>query len=274
MATEGQQEEGQARDRAQEAKKSYREILEQEILVGLRELHRPTSGLLLSSLSAGLDIGFSVLLMAIALTLLPEGYGAPLTEAVLANLYSVGFVLVLLGRSELFTEHTTLAVLPFLRGRSTLAEVARVWAVVFAGNSIGALLFASLIVWIAPALGIVDPQAFSAIAHELTRHEWWVMLGSAVLAGWLMGELGWIIAAARDTISQVVFVWLVTSVIGFAHLHHVVVGTVEVTAGLWVGGVGFGELLQFLLLVTLGNALGGVVFVAFLKYGHASRDAD
>lgn len=254
--------------------KSYRTILEQEIIAGLHELRRPTSGLFLSSLSAGLDIGFSVLLAGIALTLLGTEHGTLRSEAVLANLYSVGFVLVLLGRSELFTEHTALAVLPVLRGRSRLPEVGRVWAVVFGGNVLGSLLFAPLMVWIAPALGIVEPEAFGRMARQLVDHPRWVMLGSGVLAGWLMGELGWIIAAARDTISQVVFVWLVTAVIGFAHLHHVIVGTVEIAAGCLVGAVTWPELLDFLWVVTLGNAVGGVVFVGFIKYGHASRSAE
>lgn len=261
-------------DAAESAQPTYREILEQEIVAGLRELRRPSSGLFLSSFSAGLDLGFSVLLAGILLTLLGPEHGGLLGELLLALAYSVGFVLVLLGRSELFTEHTTLAVLPLLRGRSSLPEVARVWSIVFAGNLLGAALVASLIVWIAPALGIVEPEAFARLARKLCDHPRWVMLGSAVLAGWLMGELGWMLAAARDTTGQILFVALVTAVIGFAHLHHVIVGAVEVVAGLLLGAVRPSEAWSFLWVVTLGNALGGVVFVAFIKYGHASRSAE
>ncbi len=262
-----------ADDEAHDHQKSYRTILEQEILAGLRELHRPAIGLFLSSLSAGLDIGFSVLLIGILRTLLP-GPLTPLGEALQASLYSVGFVLVLLGRSELFTEHTTLAVLPLLRRRSSAREVARVWGVVFAGNALGAAIFAGLATSLAPALEMVEPGTFARLAQELDRHPWPARLGSAVLAGWLMGELGWIIAAARDTISQVVFVWLVTAVIGFAHLHHVVVGMVEMFAGAFEGALGPGRVLAFIALTALGNAIGGVVFVAILKYGHASHSVD
>lgn len=84
--------------------KSYRTILYQEIIAGLAELKRPTGGLLLSSLSAGLDIGFSLLLMAVMLSAVAGRLSDPVTDILVANMYSVGFILVILGRSELFTE--------------------------------------------------------------------------------------------------------------------------------------------------------------------------
>jgi len=67
---------------------------------------------------------------------------------------------------------------------------------------------------------------------------------------------------------------LITTAIGFARLHHVVVGSVEVLAGVFSGeGVTAGDFGQFLLYATLGNIAGGVVFVAFLKYGQARPEA-
>jgi formate-nitrite transporter family protein len=97
---------------------------------------------------------------------------------------------------------------------------------------------------------------------------------SAILAGWLMGLLSWLVAAGRDTISQIVLVWLITTAIGFARLHHAIVGTVEVLAGAFAGqGITAGDFGHFLLFATLGNIAGGVVFVAFLKYGQARPEA-
>jgi formate-nitrite transporter family protein len=101
-------------------------------------------------------------------------------------------------------------------------------------------------------------------------HPWTVILLSGVLAGWLMGLLSWLVAASRDTISQVFMVWLVTFVIGLAHLHHSVAGSAEVLAGVFSGqGATAGDFLHFLSASTLGNAVGGIVFVAVIKYGHA-----
>jgi hypothetical protein len=45
--------------RSEGAQKSYQTILEQEITEGLRELERPSAGLFISGLSAGLDVSFS-----------------------------------------------------------------------------------------------------------------------------------------------------------------------------------------------------------------------
>jgi len=187
-----------------------------------------------------------------------------------ANMYAIGFIFVVLGRSELFTEQTTLAVLSVLNRKATVAALGRSWAVIYAANLVGAAAFAGLAVLIGPALGVIDRPVFGTIAVTLTAHPWWVILLSGILAGWLMGLLSWLVTASRDTISQIVIVWLIASVIGIAHLHHVVVGSVEVLAGVFAGeGVTWMDFGHFLLWTTLGNAVGGPVFVAVIKYGHA-----
>lgn len=94
--------------------RSYRDILIEEIVQGLGELRRPAGGLLLSGFSAGLDVGFGVLLIGAAITLAGETVSPVGQRLLTANFYSLGFVFVVLGRSELFTEHTTVAVFPVL----------------------------------------------------------------------------------------------------------------------------------------------------------------
>src|SRR4051812_19358540 len=121
-----------------------------------------------------------------------------------ANMYAVGFLFVVLGRSELFTEQTTLAVLPVLNGQASLGDLARTWAVVYVANLIGAAAFAALTVLIGPALGVIKPVVFGEIATIMTDHPARVIFLSAVLAGWLMGLLSWLVAASRDTIGQIV----------------------------------------------------------------------
>jgi formate/nitrite transporter FocA (FNT family) len=91
----------------------------------------------------------------------------------------------------------------------------------------------------------------------------------------LMGHLSRMVWATRDTISLMVLVWLVTTVIGYGGLHHVVLGTVEVMAGVASNqGVSLRDYGHFLAWTTLGNALGGSVFVALIKYGHAHVPAE
>ena len=88
-----------------------------------------------------------------------------------------------------------------------------------------------------------------------------------------MGLLSWLVAAGRDTISQIVIVWMVTTTIGIGHLHHSIVGSVEVLAGLFTSGeTTFADFGHFLLWTTLGNAIGGPVFLALLKHTHARAE--
>jgi formate/nitrite transporter FocA (FNT family) len=255
-------------------KKASRQILQHEIDEGLDALERPVVGLFVSGLSAGLDLGFSLFLMAVAVTHADGALPRPMERLLVANLYSVGFIFVILGRSELFTEQTTLAVLPTLRGRASVATLLRLWAVVWVSNMLGAAAFAFLATVVGPSLGVIRLEAFGEIAHRLTDHPWRTILLSGVLAGWLMGLLSWLVAAGRDTISQIVLVWLVTTSIGFASLHHAVLGATEVFSGAFAGrGIGSGDVGRFLLWATLGNTIGGVVFVAILKYGLARPEA-
>lgn len=257
---------------ARETQRPYEEILEAEIVQGLRELRRRTTGLLFSGLSAGLDIGFSLFLMAAMMTAVSGDLPDGVVRILVANAYAAGFVFVVLGRSELFTEHTALAVFPVLGGHARVTQLARLWGLVYLSNLVGAALFAVLAVVIGPGLGVIEPAVFGEIAHDLFRHEADVILLSALLAGWMMGLLSWLLSATRDTISQILVVWSITAAIGFGQLHHSILGTVEVLAGFFAGqGTTLADYWHFIVWSTLGNALGGVIFVALIKYSHAVR---
>jgi formate/nitrite transporter FocA (FNT family) len=198
----------------------------------MTEFERSTEGLFLSALSAGLDLGFGPLLIAAMLTLVSGVYSEPLTEILAANMYAVGFVFVVLGRTELSTEHTTLAVLPVLDRRASPIELGRLWGLVLGGNLVGGVIFAVVMVTVGSAFGIFEVRTLAAIAGPYVTHSSEALLGGALLAGWLMGLLSWLVLAARDTISRVFFVWLVAFVIGLGHLPHIIAGNIEMLAAL------------------------------------------
>ena len=257
----------------QTPKKGPKQILRSEIREGLSALERSSASLFTSGLSAGLDVGFSGLLMAVMWTQTHDTLSPAVSAMLVGTMYSIGFIFVVIGRSELFTEQTTLAVLPVLSGQTSILSLLRLWVVVYVSNLIGAAVFAWLVAWIAPALNAATPESFGAIARKLTAHPSHVIFLSAILAGWLMGLLSWLVAAGRDTISQIVVVWLITSCIGFVGLHHVVLGTVEVLAGVFSNqGISYSEFFRVLLWATLGNIAGGSFFVALIKYGHAKPE--
>ena len=252
--------------------KTSEQILAEEVGHGLVELRRPAPGLLLSGFSAGLDVGFSVFFMGILLTLIDPGASPLFARLMLANMYAVGFIFVILGRSELFTEHTTLAVFPVLRGDASVRQLGRLWGLVYLANLGGAAVFAVFVTTLGTRMDLISGEAFAEISHDLLRHDSITMFMSAVAAGWLMGILSWLVAASQETLARVVVVWLITAGIGFAGLHHCILGSVEVLGGMLTSpDIGFADFGRFLLWSTLGNAAGGVALVAALKYSHAVR---
>jgi formate-nitrite transporter family protein len=257
---------------AAEPKKPYRQILIEEISEGKHELERPPLGLFLSAISAGLEVGFSLFLMAVMRTLADNQLPEAITRILVANMYAVGFIFVVLGRSELFTEHTTLAMLPLFSGKAKWTAVARLWIIVYVGNQLGGAAFAFLAEVTGRSIHVIEPSVLGDIARRVWDHPGGAMFLSAVLAAWLMGLMSWLVTAARDTIGQLVIVWLIATCIGLGSLHHSVVGSVEVLAALFAGqNTTWANFGHFLLFTTLGNAVGGAVFVALLKYSHASR---
>ncbi len=250
--------------------KGQMEILEQAEGTVLTEMGRPVKGLALSGISAGLDLGFSVLLMTVAMTSFSGVFSGPVVDFIVANMYPIGFIFVVLGRSELFTEHTTLAILPVLQGLAPIKKLFRLWGVVYLANILGGLVFALILTYFTGSLHVLDSGALKKIADAMLKHDMLTNFLTAMLAGWMMGLLVWLVTAARSTGSQILIIWIITASIGFAHLPHCIVGNIEILTSLLSGKISFVEYLQCLIPVTIGNAVGGVLFVGIVKFSHTN----
>jgi formate/nitrite transporter FocA (FNT family) len=254
--------------------KSPHTILAQEINRGREELGHGVKAVLLSSLSAGLDLGFGPLAVLIAATATRGVWSQPAVEIARAAAYSLGFIFVVLGRTALFTEQTTLSVFPVLARRESMRKLMRLWGLCLAGNLAGAAIFAWAGSWLGVGLKVVDTAAIHEAASQLVETPWAVGLASAIGAGWLMGLLTWLLGTSRDTTAQIACVIMTTGMIGLAHLHHSVAGSVEVLMGVFRGeGATLPQFLAFLAWSTAGNAIGGASFVALLKFAYVREAA-
>jgi formate/nitrite transporter FocA (FNT family) len=185
----------------------------------------------------------------------------------IAFVYPLGFILVVLGRSILFTEQTALLTLPVLNKKRSLASLLRIWGLVILGNLVGGYLIALILLWLGPNLHLFDVEVVAKIALHVLDFSIGVIFTSAILAGWLMGLLSWLLTSARDTISRIVIIYLITAVMAFTGLHHSIIGSVEIFSGMLSSPeISLGDYLAFQSTALLGNACGGAIFVALLKY--------
>lgn len=246
--------------------KSALTIFHEQLRKGLTEHHRSPKGLFLSAFSAGLEVGFTLLLGGLVYTQFYEQLSPSVLHLALAMCYPIGFIFVIIGRSELFTEHTTLAVIPVLNRSATALSLLQVWGIVYAGNLLGGYLIAFILTQLGASMNIISEAAFHHLALKLVDHSIMVIVGSSMLAGWLMGLLSWLVTSAQETISRIFIIILITSLIGLGGLHHSIVGSIEVFAGCLVSDIPLAAYGKFQLWSTVGNIGGGVLFVSLLKY--------
>jgi formate/nitrite transporter FocA (FNT family) len=248
--------------------KGVNDILDEQISTATYEYKRSNKRLFVSSLSAGLEIGFSIFLMGILFTLFHAKVSSEILHVLVSIAYPLGFIFVIIGRSELFTEHTTLAILPVLNKTRSVRSLFTLWGIILIGNLIGGYIIGAILVYFAPEIGIISNEAFIHLAHKVLDIPLHMILISAIIAGWLMGLLSWLVASSQETISRVFMIILVTATIGIGGLHHSIVGSIEVFTGLLIDPtISITDYLSFEIISVLGNALGGVFFVGVLKYG-------
>lgn len=249
--------------------RDYQTILRLQIEEGLNELERPALGQFLSSLSCGLTLGIGVFGLLMFNTVLGPELGNGGVRLLRSFAYMSGFVLAIMSQTELFTEHTTLAVFPVLSGEATRRSLGQLWSVVFTGNIIGGGVFAVFMFVSGPSLNLIDDQAFVQTATTFIELSPTGVVTGGIIAGWLMALLSWIHTSVGDSISRIVIIAICTFPIGFGHLPHCVAGNIEVIAGMLAGAdITLVQWSQFLALTTAGNIVGGVVFVALLNYSH------
>ena len=237
--------------------------------LGAEEMARPVNSLWWSGVAGGLSISFSLLAQAILRQHLPD---APWQPLVTSFGYSIGFVMVVLSRQQLFTENTVTVVLPVMADftPSNLRSLVRMWTVVLFANIAGTL-FASLFCTFTPVLSPDLRDGMLAVSRHILDHSWLETAFMAVGAGFLMAAMVWLLpgAEAAQFYVVVVMTWLIAAG-GFMH---VVAGSMEAFMLALNGGLGFWAMLgDFFLPVLIGNVIGGTALFALLAYAQVMQE--
>lgn len=253
-----------------EERQRLRSLVVYEIVCreGEEELDRPVNSLWWSGVAAGAAISSSLLAKALLHYYLPDAPWRPVVESLG---YCVGFVIVILGRMELFTEHTVSAVLPLLRDFNirNLARTGRLWLFVFLANLVGTAAAAAASVFI----GTAHPEHLTAmleVSREFAELSASHALVYGIPAGFLVAAIVWMMPSAQG--SEFWIIVTVTYVIGLAGFTHVVVGSAEIFVLLLHGEIGIFNVLRSLGPTLLGNIIGGAGLFAVLAYGQIREE--
>ncbi|NHN49466.1 universal stress protein [Halostella sp. JP-L12] len=232
---------------------------DEEITSGSRELF-------FSALAGGFAITITFMLLV---TMTATTGGDPVLSVLL---YPLGFIYIIIGGYQLYTENTLPPVALTLERLASLPALFRNWGVVLAGNFTGGALGAAALAF----GGVLSPEA-ATVAADLgqkgVKTGWWPLFSKAAFAGLIVAGVVWVEYAARDTISRLVVVYLAFLAIPLGGLYHSVVSFTEMAYLVLLGDLAiFTGLTQFVLPVLLGNTIGGVVLVTVVNYFQTTEE--
>lgn len=242
--------------------RSVEEALEASVHEGVQRLHRSWSTLLATGALGGIDVGFGVL----ALLVVQERTGDPLLGSLA---FTSGFVILMMARSELFTENFLVPVTAVVTRNATVRQVLRLWAGTAAANLAGGWIFMSIVVVAEPRLGRV---ATEVAGHFVGREIGWGTFASAVLAGAMMTLMTWMERGSPAFVGKLVAAVIAGFVLSAAPLLHSIVTSLEHFAALWSGAPwGVGTWLKLFGVAVVGNVLGGMLLVTGLRLVQVDR---
>jgi formate-nitrite transporter family protein len=239
------------------------EIYEQVSRNARHELDRTAIGLTISGLAGGITMGLTALSTSIVVAQLGQ---SPAARFIADLLYPIGFIAVILGRAQLFTENTLYPVALMLAERRHGWKTLRLWAIVLPSNVLGAFLFALLAV----KTGALRPEYVAAMtrigveaAGVTTSHVFW----SGVIGGWIIALVAWLVSGSHSITGSVMLIWLLTFVVGLGGFAHCIATSGEILAAILDHQLVWSRYFSWLAPATLGNICGGVLLVTLLEYG-------
>lgn len=241
------------------------EIISKE---GREELERPFQSLAWSALVAGICICFSLFCEGFIKLYAPAGTDFFLVE----NLgYTVGFLIVVIGRFQLFTENTITVILPLLEkfSLSRFFRVMKLWGIVMSFNLIGTFLIAVLITAF-PFFREDQMAVFMDVSRHAIIRDYDEIFIQAIPAGFLIATLVWMLPSAEKTKFWIIL--LMTYVIAIGDFTHVVAGSAEAFLLMIENEISNINGLMYILLACLGNIVGGTGLFAVMAYAQVREE--
>ncbi len=243
------------------------EVVEDAAIIGEQRLDRSVAGDIVTSFIGGMAICFGLIAMAFAAAAVGGGIDQP-SGALLAGAlaYPVGFVILLVGKSELFTENFLLPVTGVIEGHGTARQLGSLWAISLAGNLLGVIVFAALVTR-GDVLATESSAEIIAAAEHVVAYDLTTTFVKAIFAGWLMTILTWLLLAAEGLGPRLVIIWLIGTLLVLGQFGHVIITAAEIFMAMFLGAdISVGTWAGEVFLPTLvGNILGGVIFVTLLQ---------
>ncbi|MEM7632013.1 MAG: formate/nitrite transporter family protein [Pseudomonadota bacterium] len=238
---------------------------------GEEELERSDRALWFSGIAAGILISFSVLGEALLRSALPDTDWRYIVE----NMgYTLGFMLVILGRMQLFTENTITTVAPVLvkRTRACLVRTVQLWTIVLAANVVGAFAVAAFFAY-GPVLSPEVAAAFTELSRHATGMPPMEGLMRGIPAGVLIAALVWMMPTANG--NSVALIFLFTWLIALGDFTHIVAGSVEMAYLMVQGDLALTQaVFGFFLPVLAGNVIGGTVIFTLLAWAQIQPEVE
>ena len=251
------------------------ELFSKAVTTGARRLDRNMLEVSISGVIAGMNVAFGAIAAAAVAGAIIASFGPgkePLAHVMGAIVFPIGFIFVVIGRSELFTENFLVPTVAVIAKRARLINLMRLWGLTLIGNLVGAVIVAAM-VSIESYHGVPGRETLQHLQHTadflVNKRDFDASFYSAVFAGWLITLMTWLLISCRGVLAKVAIIWCVGFVIMVNSFNHVVVNTAEVLMAVFTkfpavtleGWVmhNFGPTL-------IGNIIGGLVFVTLLEY--------
>ncbi|MFC3396252.1 formate/nitrite transporter family protein [Brenneria rubrifaciens] len=236
---------------------------------GQKELQRDAMALFWSALAAGLSMGASFMaigMLHINLVGVPGGF---LLESFG---YTIGFVIVIMARQQLFTENTVTAVLPVMHKLvgHNFYLLFRLWSIVLIGNLAGTAL-AALSFTCMPIFDGETRKALIDIAMKVMKNSPKEMFANAIVSGWVIATLVWMLPRAGA--AKIAVIIIMTWMIAFSNLTHIVAGASEIFYLVFVREIAWQDFVWPFALPTLaGNIIGGTFIFALMSHAQIRSD--